>query len=243
MKKSIICFWVIMILSVSCTKSRFSTTTRQRHDGKVVYTNHYKIEKVNLKKIKAKPVVTSSIVEPAKKPAIQAEILPFETERRGGMKTSAPEPQPFDEYGITKSNPSKRVVEPNHISKPIIQIASESDTTVKKVNGKVIPTVTGQTKPPKTEKLGLFGFIFSFLGIIPVVGIPFGILGIVFGAISLRKITRNPAKYKGKGFAIAGMVIGGAMLAANILMLVAAVNAAENTPPPSYDSSSTRCRV
>lgn len=243
MKKRTICFWVIVILAVSCTKSRFSTTTRQYHDGKVFYANHYKVEKVKLKKPKVKSVATILIEEPAKKTVTQTEDLPFETERRGGLKTSISEPPLPDDYEISNSNPSKRVAKPDRKLKPILQIVRESDTTDKKVNGKEKPTGTGQTKPPKTEKLGLFGFILSFLGIIPVIGIPFGILGIIFGAISLRKIKRNPAKYKGRGFAIAGMVIGGAMLVANIFMLVAAANAVENTPPPSFDSSSTRCKV
>lgn len=180
MKKSIIGFWVIVILAVSCTKSRFSTTTRQYHDGKVFYANHYKVEKVNLKKPKVKPVATHLMEEPSKKTATHTEDLSFETERRSGLKASVSEPPLREKYEISTSNPSKRVAKPDHVLKPIIQIDRESDTTVKKVDGKEIPTGTGQTKPPKTEKLGLFGFILSFLGIIPVVGIPFGILGIIF---------------------------------------------------------------
>jgi len=44
MKKNRICLFIIFILAVSCTKSRFATTTRHYHNGKVAYTKHYSIE-------------------------------------------------------------------------------------------------------------------------------------------------------------------------------------------------------
>jgi len=37
-------------------------------------------------------------------------------------------------------------------------------------------------------------------------------LGIIFGIISLNKISKNPEKYKGRGFALAGIIIGGLYL-------------------------------
>ena len=237
-----------MILIVSCTKSRFSTTTRQYHDGKVVYMNHYQKEKIHLRRFKAKPVATLLPDAPANKTGTQSVgptvgnttdliaasdnnfPINFIAEKRVGLTTSAFKPQLHDKNGMK-------------VLKPIRKSVGKSDTTVKKADRKEAPSEAIQKKAPKTEKLGLFGFILSFLGIIPVVGIPFGILGIVFGAISLRKIKRNPEKYKGKGLAIAGMVVGFTMLIINVLMLVAAVNAVENTPTPSLNKSTTSCRV
>jgi hypothetical protein len=60
----------------------------------------------------------------------------------------------------------------------------------------------------KVEKLGLAGFILSIPGLVPIVCLPLAILGVIFGALSLRKIKRNPALYKGRGFAIASIVLG-----------------------------------
>ena len=64
-----------------------------------------------------------------------------------------------------------------------------------------------QAPVKKTEGLGLAGFISSLVGLF-VLGIPLGILSVVFGAISLGKMKRNPQKYKGRGFAIASVIIG-----------------------------------
>lgn len=62
-------------------------------------------------------------------------------------------------------------------------------------------------QPQKTEGLGLAGFILSLTGLF-VGGIPLGILAVIFGAISLSKIKNGRGKYKGRGFAIASLVIG-----------------------------------
>lgn len=64
-----------------------------------------------------------------------------------------------------------------------------------------------QTPAKKTEGLGLAGFISSLVGLF-ILGIPLGILSFIFGLISLGKMKRNPLKYKGRGFAIASVIIG-----------------------------------
>jgi hypothetical protein len=51
-------------------------------------------------------------------------------------------------------------------------------------------------------------------------GTLFGISGIVFGAISLGKIKKNPDKYKGKGLATAGLVTGIIITALTLLLLL-----------------------
>jgi hypothetical protein len=63
------------------------------------------------------------------------------------------------------------------------------------------------TEEAKTEGLGLAGFIISLAGLF-VFGIPFGLLAIIFGSISLGKIKRNPGRFKGKGYALASLIIG-----------------------------------
>jgi uncharacterized membrane protein YidH (DUF202 family) len=73
----------------------------------------------------------------------------------------------------------------------------------------------------KTESLGIVGFIFSILGIIPIFGLPFGILAVLFGALSLKKINRHPERYKGRGVANASLIIGILMVAISAIILIA----------------------
>jgi len=62
----------------------------------------------------------------------------------------------------------------------------------------------------KVEGLGLAGFIIGIVGwFMPFgIGLVMCLLAIIFGAISLGKISNNPEKYKGKGFAITSLILG-----------------------------------
>lgn len=63
---------------------------------------------------------------------------------------------------------------------------------------------------PRTNQMALAGFI---MGLCTVVlgcccyGMPFNILGIVFSAIGLSQINKNPEMEKGRSLAIAGLVL------------------------------------
>ncbi len=76
-----------------------------------------------------------------------------------------------------------------------------------------IKTASAELKKPVKEgetKLhwsALTGFIVSLVGLF-ISPILLGITAIVFSAIGLSAIKRNPDLYKGKGFAIAGLVVG-----------------------------------
>jgi hypothetical protein len=58
------------------------------------------------------------------------------------------------------------------------------------------------------DKLGLGGIILSFIGLIPIIGLPFAVAAVILGAISLRKINRHPEKYSGTGKAYGSLVLG-----------------------------------
>lgn len=84
------------------------------------------------------------------------------------------------------------------------------------INSHTNPYLTNslpQDSPPKDEGFGLAGLILSLVGL-PVVffndalGIFLGLIAILFCTISLVRIKRNPAKYKGKGVAIWGLLLG-----------------------------------
>ena len=81
----------------------------------------------------------------------------------------------------------------------------------------VVPAPTGIAQPAKTSGmataaliLGLAGLLFGFLTAIPA--IVFGILGIIQ--------TNKDPNLKGKGMAIAGVVLGGVILVTSVLMFI-----------------------
>jgi hypothetical protein len=61
--------------------------------------------------------------------------------------------------------------------------------------------------PAKTDGMAVAGFIGSLVGLF-ILGIPLGIMAVVFGFVSIGKIKRHPERYKGRGFAIASIIIG-----------------------------------
>lgn len=105
----------------------------------------------------------------------------------------------------------------------------EVDTIIKV---KYIDSTTGKVVDMrKTESLGIVGFIFSILGIIPIFGLPFGILAVLFGALSLKKINRHPERYKGRGVANASLIIGILGVAISAIVLIAvAISGGIGTP-------------
>jgi hypothetical protein len=66
---------------------------------------------------------------------------------------------------------------------------------------------SGTAKIKKSEGLGTAGFIAGLVGLF-VAGILLGSFAVISGIISLSKINRHPEKYKGRGIAIASLVIG-----------------------------------
>ena len=91
---------------------------------------------------------------------------------------------------------------------PLPQEKQNKSTLKSKLNGNKI--ILLKEDGSKLNGLALTGFITSLVGLFYFLylGIPFGILAIIFSAIGLHKINKNPGEWKGKGFAIAGLVIG-----------------------------------
>ena len=68
----------------------------------------------------------------------------------------------------------------------------------------------------KIEGFAVAGFVCSLVGFV-FAGIILGILGIIFSAIALKKIKNNPETKKGRGLAIAGLVMGIVVLGLTII--------------------------
>jgi hypothetical protein len=109
----------------------------------------------------------------------------------------------------------------DNLSGPIISISKSDVNRILYVNGTKETIVSDDPMivnnnevkpvynkaPVKTEPLGIAGFIGSLVGLF-IGGVPLGAIGIIFGALSLSKIKREPARYKGRGLSIAAIIIG-----------------------------------
>ena len=70
--------------------------------------------------------------------------------------------------------------------------------------------------PKRLSTLALLSFIFGVLSIF-ILGLPFGVAAVVLGILGIVQIEKNPSMYKGKGFAIIGLIIG---IIAVVVMLI-----------------------
>ncbi len=105
---------------------------------------------------------------------------------------------------------------------------SALEDTVSKAPMSKVETILPDTR--KIEPLGIISLVCSLLaflpfllGLIPVFGIPLAVIGIVLGIISIKRIKRHLAQYKGKGFGQAGLVVGVAAMVLIIILLISMV--------------------
>ncbi len=60
----------------------------------------------------------------------------------------------------------------------------------------------------KSKATAIISFVSGLTFWIPIINVVFGVLAIYLGIKALAKIRKDPDKYGGKGFAIAGIVLG-----------------------------------
>ncbi len=70
----------------------------------------------------------------------------------------------------------------------------------------------------RTNPLGVLGTLFGALGLLAF-GIPLGILALILSGLALGKIKQEPDRHKGKGWAIAGMILGGLSILGGVLYI------------------------
>lgn len=84
------------------------------------------------------------------------------------------------------------------------------------------PPMGGYMSPriqQKNDGFAIASLVCSLVGLC-VAGMILGILGIIFGAISIKRINERPYELKGKGMAIAGLIIGIFAFVAAIFILI-----------------------
>ncbi len=98
-------------------------------------------------------------------------------------------------------------VQNSSIPKSDIALNKNSNSVIKSYAASYKGDLQQETTVKMIEPLGLAGFISGLAGLL-ILPFIFGVVAIVFGAISLGKILKHPDRYKGLGFAIAALIIG-----------------------------------
>lgn len=122
-------------------------------------------------------------------------------------------------------NHSGEISEISHTKVVSPQIQSNESKRIKKYSKHKLHSSDPDYYAPATSRkvntLALLSFIFAILSLF-ILGIPFGIAAVVCGIIGLSQIGKSPEVYKGKGFAIVGLIIG--LIA--VIIVLAALSAA-----------------
>jgi len=231
MKKVYMLLMVLPVISDACQRSQFSTAIRNTQNGCVTYTNQHQKQRIKTIKVKGPELKSDQKVEIAslaKESAIlglnhSLSRLEIYLPAPDSIRTLAPPKGTNIDFsarqvikfknGKTKTTSivyqSADTLYYQSISKPditqFVNIAQVDTVFLVRYfdpeKGKVVDI-------RKTEKLGLAGFILSFPGLVPLFGLPFAILAVIFGVVSLRKANRQPDKYlrNGKASLILGII-------------------------------------
>jgi len=107
-------------------------------------------------------------------------------------------------------------------------LATPVPATLPQALATLSPLPSAAMNAPRTNPMALTGFIMGLLTCVMCCcyGMPFNILSIVFSSIALYQISQNPEVEKGKGFAIAGLIISivGTILIILMVVIYGALN-------------------
>lgn len=85
----------------------------------------------------------------------------------------------------------------------------------------------GSPPASPTNGLAIAALVLGIMGVFPIPGVE-AILGIILGAISLNQIKATGGVQKGRGFAIAGIVLGSLWIAFFVAIIIAAIVSSHN---------------
>jgi hypothetical protein len=116
------------------------------------------------------------------------------------------------------------------IRKPNIVKSAKMGQIDSIVNVKYYDSVRGRVVDTrKNEPLSMTGFISSILGLVPIFGLPFAIMGLIFGYKGLKKIHANPLRFRGTKFAKASITLGIIGLIIFLISLIVALSSSVNS--------------
>ena len=91
------------------------------------------------------------------------------------------------------------------------------------VIGPMRPGISMAGPAPKTSSFATLGMIFGILSLLCgcgcCCGLPFNLAGLVFSIIALVQINQHPDHYKGRGMAIAGLILSVASLILGLVLI------------------------
>lgn len=123
----------------------------------------------------------------------------------------------------------KRCGKPND---PLIVVYKKDVLSIKASDGETIfrntdnaKTTVNSNGEPSNHMMAVAALVLGILSLlisvkVPVLVLAAAILAILFGATALKQIKQNPEKYKGKGIARAGLILG--IITTSILVLLLA---------------------
>jgi hypothetical protein len=206
MKRLLLIFQVVIVLLfiiTSCTKSQFSTTVMQKRNGRTTYKNVYFTDKVKLTKTSSKGHNYKQVSKQSNYNIDRMENLHDEQVLIACNTTDQ-----MILYNVNKSILKSSLIKPKNELKKKSNSTPDTIRAVRLNSGNNQYGYSYYSDNRVTEKLGLTGFILTLIGWLLVFGMPLSIIGVIFGSISLGKIRRNPGHFKGRGFAIASLILG-----------------------------------
>lgn len=115
---------------------------------------------------------------------------------------------PVQTAALAKANTSNKEKAEQIQETARMVVTAKKPTTVKaSKNAVMLSQDVSQAVPRTTPTSAILSFIFGIVGLF-IAAIIMGPLAIIFGIVGLSRIDNNPSIYKGKGFAIAGLILG-----------------------------------
>lgn len=184
---------------ISCQRSPYATTQRSYRNGKTSYVNLHPFE--FRKTGKAKKVRRGETVRLSTPPIQKLPSVPvrYDPALIASAKTLPEIIFSSKKEYLPEPSVSKTRSAPSHL-----KIFQPDTARAKKTTSPPAHAPSSQ----KVERYALMGFILSIFGLIPGAGLPLAIVGLINGIKGLKRIKRRPSVYKGKGYAIAAIVMG-----------------------------------
>ncbi len=122
------------------------------------------------------------------------------------LSTRAVAPVKTAELANANASVKEKTEQTRETARMVVDVKKEM--TVKASKNAVMPSQdVSQAVPRTTPTSAVLSFIFGIVGLF-VAAIVMGPLAIIFGIVGLSRIDSNPGIYKGKGFAIVGLILG-----------------------------------
>lgn len=225
--------WMLALSLIlgSCTDTQFATTKRTYKDGHYVYVKHNEKKIAGLKS--ANRIKSNSKTDPTLKACNpqtnEVTVMPVENlNQLAGVKIP---PELFARLladnlkssGMVGMDKSIQTTKPNPLSfstkkakkrsgSSIIEYSLPLETKQTGIRDHRNPdTIYVKTDQPskfiKKRNVSVGSMVVGIIGLF-IAGIILGTIAIVTGIFGLRKRKRYPEQYKGRGFAIAGIILG-----------------------------------